>query len=57
MNNQDPHFLHTANWELYVFLLAAPLIIAAVLYFSVKLMNRIDSKRVKQQMNDKKIEQ
>lgn len=44
MQDNDPHHLHPSEWEPYIFLIAAPILVALVFYFGVKLLTYLENR-------------
>jgi uncharacterized membrane protein len=45
MQDNDPHHLHPSGWEIYIYWIVAPLLVALTLYGVMKLMNYLDDRK------------
>jgi uncharacterized membrane protein len=45
MQDNDPHHLHSSGWEVYIYWIVAPLLVALTLYGVMKPMNYLDDRK------------
>ena len=45
MQDNDPHHLHPSEWELFIFLIVAPILVFLVVYGGVKFMSYWDKRK------------
>lgn len=54
LQDNDPHHLHQNFDYFYVYLVAAPILMAVVIYVCWKLMNYLDNRKTKNQQPHKR---